>query len=150
MHIGLVLHALALQGLAGSLHVDNNSDHWHLEMSKNYGLKISVANASLALSLEDFHKIFIADQAPFSLDEYHRFAEDRNVSITPWSSSESRQLKFVKSVNLPGLASTRATKTQRIIRFANYGFCVFSSTRCPWECFALSDIEGMMRPCFVV
>lgn len=40
-----------------------------------------------------------------------------------------REIKFFKPVNLPGLASTRGVKLQRLRKFGDYGLMVYSSTR---------------------
>ena len=86
---------------------------------------------------------------------YHEIVKDMNLMLTPWSprhedqgscSKSTRQLKFFKPVNLPGLKSTRGIKHQichylkekgaplplKILQFSLYlgiGLIVCSSTQ---------------------
>lgn len=59
--------------------------------------------------------------------------KDTNIEITKWMKlsdtlGETREMKFFKPVNLPGLASTRGMKVQRMIDFGEEGFILCSST----------------------
>eukprot|EP01036_Dinobryon_divergens_P035258 gene35258-45658_t len=59
--------------------------------------------------------------------------KDSALGLSLWTENEklevTRELRFFKPVNLPGLASTSGLKTQTIRRFADAGLLLRSSTR---------------------
>jgi hypothetical protein len=68
--------------------------------------------------------------------------------MSPWTEighlEYQRDIKFLKPVNLPGLASTRGVKYQHYQRFGDHGLVLSSSTRledvpCA-DCFSVEDI----------
>jgi hypothetical protein len=97
-------------------------------------LKLPVLqDQSLDISLEDFVKLFIAENAPMSFKAYHEQCKDTNVVVTCWEPmsenlGSGREIRFFKPVNLPGLASTRGVKVQRYAKFGDFGLLICSST----------------------
>lgn len=60
--------------------------------------------------------------------------KDTDVALGSWSEMSSslgctREMKFFKPVNLPGLASTRGVKLQRYKHYEDIGIILYSSTR---------------------
>jgi hypothetical protein len=97
-------------------------------------LRISVISETLSINVEDFINLFIDENATKSWKSYHESVGDIDVVSTTWSENVanigcSREIKFLKPVNLPGLKSTRASKIQRCRRFGSYGAILTSSTR---------------------
>eukprot|EP01038_Epipyxis_sp_PR26KG_P007128 gene7128-9727_t len=75
---------------------------------------------------------FIEDNAPHGFKVYQESKNDTNVEESPWSTSEkslARDVKFVKYVGLPGCSTTRGVKVQRLNKFGQQGFILYSSTR---------------------
>ena len=65
---------------------------------------------------------------------YHESVKDSDVVLSPWDTmsptlGSTREMKFFKPVNLPGLASTRGVKLQRYKHFEDIGLILYSSTR---------------------
>jgi len=65
---------------------------------------------------------------------YHESVKDSDVVLSPWDAmsptlGSTREMKFFKPVNLPGLASTRGVKLQRYKHFEDIGLILNSSTR---------------------
>jgi len=99
-------------------------------------LKISVISGDLNISLKDFAKLFIEENATHSYGKYHEEVNDTNVAVSQWAEMSSslgkgRDIKFLKPVNLPALKSTRGVKVQRYRKFGDLGLIVYSSTRYP-------------------
>lgn len=83
-----------------------------IESSK---LKIPVASEKFNISVDMFEKLFVSEDCPEGYIVYHKMMKDENIEVTPWSSQSTslghaREIRFLKPVNLPGLASTRAKK----------------------------------------
>ena len=103
------------------------------EVSKSR-LKITAASGKLQITLKDFCKLFIEENAPYGFKQYHEKVNDTNLDRSAWAETSSsmglvREMKFLKPVNLPALKSTRGVKLQRYRSFGNYGLVVCSSTR---------------------
>ncbi len=97
-------------------------------------LKISVISGDLNISLKEFAKLFIEENATHSYGKYHEEVNDTNVIVSQWTEMSSslgkgRDIKFLKPVNLPALKSTRGVKIQRYRKFGDLGLIVYSSTR---------------------
>eukprot|EP01031_Cornospumella_fuschlensis_P026986 gene26986-32602_t len=97
-------------------------------------LKLSVVNETLSISLSAFESLFLAETAPYGFKQYHESVKDTNVVMSAWSEPSpglgtGREMKFFKPVNLPGLASTRGVKIQRLRRFSNVGMILYSVTK---------------------
>jgi hypothetical protein len=102
-------------------------------------LKISILKDSLPLSVADFHLLFVQDSAVHSWLRYHELCNDEQLSCTQWDKMSTvehsadmgmtREIKFLKPVNLPGLKSTKGVKVQRLQRFDSHGLIISSSTR---------------------
>lgn len=97
-------------------------------------LKIAVATDCLDLSVKDFCSLFLVDGAPYSIRRYHESVKDTNLVLSAWAElspvlGQGREMRFFKPVNLPGLASTRGVKVQRMKRFDDTGVVICSCTR---------------------
>mmetsp|Transcript_9921 Transcript_9921/g.13614 ORF Transcript_9921/g.13614 Transcript_9921/m.13614 type:complete len:401 (-) Transcript_9921:1282-2484(-) len=97
-------------------------------------LKLPVTSDQLDIAFKDFVALFLQDNAPFSIKRYHESVKDTNLVLSPWAELSpalglGREMKFFKPVNLPGLASTRGVKVQRMKRFEDSGAIVCSCTR---------------------
>ena len=97
-------------------------------------LKITAASGKLQITLKDFSKLFIEENAPYGFKQYHEKVNDTNLDMSAWAETSSsmglvREMKFLKPVNLPALKSTRGVKLQRYRSFGNHGLVVCSSTR---------------------
>ena len=97
-------------------------------------LKLPVLTDTLELSLKDFVSLFLADGAAYGIKKYHESVKDTNLVLSAWTElspvlGQGREMKFFKPVNLPGLASTRGVKVQRMKRFEDLGLIVCSCTR---------------------
>ncbi|RYH23415.1 DUF4782 domain-containing protein [archaeon] len=97
-------------------------------------MKLSVVNDTLPISLSAFESLFLAENAPYGFKQYHESVKDTNVVMSAWSEPSpglgtGREMKFFKPVNLPGLASTRGVKIQRLRRFATVGMILYSVTK---------------------
>lgn len=82
-------------------------------------LKNPVTNFTLPISVYDFAKLFILEKAEHNYAKYHEMTKDTNVVPTTWKKTPNdfefeREIKFFKPVNLPGLASTRGVKLQKL------------------------------------
>ncbi|RYH10239.1 DUF4782 domain-containing protein, partial [archaeon] len=93
-----------------------------------------ITEQTLPVSLAAFANLFIEDGAANSYKTYHESVKDTNVVMSGWQSlasdsEKTRDIKFFKPVNLPGLASTRGVKLQKYKRFGNVGLLLSSSTR---------------------
>ena len=118
-----------------------------------------VVQGTIPISLGEYYSFFVDDMAPHSLLKYHETCGDKQLSCTPWekiggalpppsvdkegegegkssgsnadnsSVGMTREIKFFKPVNLPGLKSTKGVKVQRLHRFGPHGLIIHSSTR---------------------
>jgi hypothetical protein len=97
--------------------------------------KIAVlTEQSLPVSLATFISLFVEDDATYTYKAYHESVKDTNVVMSAWqgveaSNEKTRDIKFFKPVNLPGLASTRGVKLQKYRKFGEAGLLLSSSTR---------------------
>jgi hypothetical protein len=103
------------------------------EIKKNK-YKIAVLKGQLNIDLDGFYKNFIEDGCAHSWRNYHESEKDTNLVDEDWthvsnSIGYTKEIKFLKPVNLPGLKSTRGKKVQRFRRFGDAGLFVISSTR---------------------
>lgn len=79
---------------------------------------------------------------------YHELVNDKDVIMSSWTecggNEFQRELKFMKPVNLPGLASTRGIKYQQLRRPNECTFVLNSSTRLEdvpsADCFSVDDV----------
>lgn len=79
---------------------------------------------------------------------YHELVNDKDVVMSSWTecggNEFQRELKFMKPVNLPGLASTRGIKYQQLRRPNECTFVLNSSTRLEdvpsADCFSVDDV----------
>ena len=112
----------------------NDSASFQEEVSKSR-LKITASSGKLQISLKDFAKIFVEENAPYGFKQYHESVNDTNLEISSWAESSSmgyvREMKFLKPVNLPALKSTRGVKVQRYRKFGNYGLCLLYTSPSP-------------------
>jgi len=97
-------------------------------------LKIPVITGEkLNISLKDFAALYIDDGALLNYKKYHESVKDADVVLSEWSAPTSmgstREMKFFKPVNLPGLASTRGIKVQKFRMVEDVGLILCSSTR---------------------
>ena len=98
-------------------------------------LKTVVTSGIMPLSVAEFAELFVEDGAEHSWLAYHALVLDTSLELSAWADMPStllgktRELKFFKPVNLPGLKSTRGVKVQRYRRFGDAGLVVCSSTR---------------------
>lgn len=97
-------------------------------------LKIQVITETLDISLKDFEALFLGDNSPYNFKRYHESVKDTNLVMTQWGEPApglgvGREIKFFKPVNLPGLASTRGVKVQRLRKFGQHGLILYSVTR---------------------
>lgn len=93
-------------------------DSFTQEISKSK-LKNPITNFTLPISVYDFAKLFILEKAPHNYALYHEQTKDTSVVPSLWTKTPndfefSREIKFFKPVNLPGLASTRGVKLQKL------------------------------------
>lgn len=98
------------------------------DVARKVTLRIPVVvNGELPLSLDEFQRLFVHDEAPFGWMQYHQRVKDTNIVATQWIQlTESdcqwrREIKFFKPVNLPGLKSTRGVKLQSLRTFQDKG-----------------------------
>lgn len=121
-----------------SVRVDLTKADWALkyeqELSRVRLKLVVVQDQVLNITLDEFYKLFLDNNAPMSILKYHQMVKDTNLTLSQWETmSQSlgmgRELRFFKPVNLPGLASTRGIKVQRCVQFGDYGLVVCSSTR---------------------
>jgi len=90
----------------------------------------------LPCTLDEFFALFLADNAPHSIDKYQRdMIGDSELTVTPWTAEpdgcHAREIKFRHP--LPnglgvGPPSALAERHQRFRRFGSYGFCLEAST----------------------
>lgn len=98
-------------------------------------LKTVVTSGIMPLSVAEFAELFVEDGAEHSWLAYHALVLDTSLELSAWADMPStllgktRELKFFKPVNLPGLKSTRGVKVQRYRRFGDAGLVICSSTR---------------------
>lgn len=124
-----------------------------LKESKESKLKMTIISGDIDLSLSEFEKLFINEEAPYSYKRYHETVnKDKEVVSTNWLKTKSdgsdeemtRDIQFFKNINLPGLASARGTKYQKVKRFGNSGLILYSSTKMKDvpanDCFSVDDI----------
>lgn len=79
---------------------------------------------------------------------YHELVNDKDVIMSSWTecggNEFQREMKFMKPVNLPGLASTRGIKYQQLRRPNECTFVLNSSTRLEdvpsADCFSVDDV----------
>lgn len=118
-------------------------------------LKIQVVNDTIDISLKDFEALFIGENAPYSFKRYHESVKDTNVVMTPWGEPApglgvGREIKFFKPVNLPGLASTRGVKVQRLRKFGTIGLLLYSVTKLEdvpaADAFSVDDVIAVSPP----
>ena len=100
----------------------------------------------LSCSVDQFHKLFLADNVACSLGTYHEHAGDFDVKETKWESLEGgdfqRQVQYKHPINVPmAPPHGSAEKTQTLKRFEDYGLCVITKA---W----VNDVP--MTDCFYV
>jgi hypothetical protein len=118
-----------------SANTDAGSETSFLSEATKCKLKLPVVSSdTLDVSLENFNKLFINEGAPYGFKQYHEIVKDTNLVLTSWVDESnvqpgqfSRELKFFKPVNLPGLASTRGVKVQRLVRFGDTGMFIHTT-----------------------
>eukprot|EP01033_Poteriospumella_lacustris_P000550 gene550-373_t len=107
-----------------------------------------IKEISLPINLHDFFATFVDDGAPHSYQRYHELVNDKDVIMSSWTecggNEFQREMKFMKPVNLPGLASTRGIKYQQLRRPNECTFVLNSSTRLEdvpsADCFSVDDV----------
>eukprot|EP01039_Chlorochromonas_danica_P010075 gene10075-11151_t len=123
---------------------------FHQELTKGK-MKLQVVNATLDLTLKEFELLFLAENAPYNYKRYHESVKDTKVVMTSWSEPSpglgvGREIRFFKPVNLPGLASTRGVKVQRLRKFGTYGMILYSVTKLEdvpaADAFSVDDLLG--------
>jgi len=131
--------------------VENHEASLEQEFSK-CKMKIMIKQEVLNISLDTFFKAFVDDDAVFSWKRYHEEHADRDIQMIPWTYVSkalgfSREFKFFKPVNLPGVPKTRAKKVQRYRRFGDAGLVLCSSTLV--EDVPAADTFAVEDVCFV-
>ncbi len=95
--------------------------------------EVAIPPTEIPISVGDFYCHFLADDAKHSYAQYHTDIGDSEVVATPWAAADThtptREIKFFKPVNLPGLKSTRGVKLQSVKRYGTAGLILRSSTR---------------------
>jgi len=92
----------------------------------------------LPVSLEQFFRLFFADDAKYSLDFYQdKFIGDRDIDITGWRVVDGvmeRTVTFTHPIknNSLGLgpSESRTSRKQQLRRFGNLGFTIENKTVC--------------------
>jgi hypothetical protein len=126
-------------------------------------LKIAVVTDTLPITVQDFADLFVEDSSEHSWLKFHELEKDRELKCEKWRTwkvpkgskqenaylTKTRDLKFFKPVNLPGLAETRGRKIQKYIRFHEEGLIVCSSTHLEdvpaADCFSVEDVISVKK-----
>eukprot|EP01039_Chlorochromonas_danica_P000762 gene762-827_t len=102
--------------------------------SAKYRYKMGViADQRLPVSLATFARLFLDDEAPYNYKAYHESVKDTSVVMSLWqpvgaSYEKGRDIKFHRSVSIPGISSTRGVKLQNYKKFGDVGLLLCSST----------------------
>lgn len=123
--------------------VTNMQASFDAECAKSKLRVVVSSGESLNIGLTGFIEKFIDDSAPYSLQRHHEVIGDQNMNLTKWTvpvgmggggetkviTTSTRDMKFMKIVNLPGLKQTRGIKIQKCQRFGDKGLILQTSTR---------------------
>jgi len=103
----------------------------------------------LPCNLNDFYQKFLANNAKYSFKDYLISIGDSEIKESPWCEeldgfTSSRQIHYRHPVNAPmAPPSAKATKSQRLQRFEEYGICLETCTQVndvPFtDCFTIED-----------
>jgi VAD1 Analog of StAR-related lipid transfer domain len=103
----------------------------------------------IACSLDKFHDLFLADDAPYSIARFMTGAGDSNVVASCWrtegtSSSKSRTIEYTHPINAPlAPPNAKARKEQRMRRFLDQGISMETDTYVDdvpmTDCFYVTD-----------
>jgi hypothetical protein len=118
------------------MHEDEATENYEAALEQEVSkckMKIMIKKEILNISVDAFYDAFVADDAVFSWKRHHEEHGDKDVQVIPWTYVSkalgfTREFKFFKPVNLPGVAKTRAKKVQRYRRFGDAGLLLCSST----------------------
>jgi hypothetical protein len=110
------------------------------ESAKSKLRLVVFSGEKLKVGFAAFIEKFIDDGAPYSLQKHHELIGDLHMNLTKWTvpvggadtktvSISTRDMKFMKVVNLPGLKQTRGIKIQKCQRFGDKGLILQTSTR---------------------
>jgi len=111
------------------------------ECAKNKLKVVVISGEKVSVGFVEFIEKFVDDGAPYSLQRHHELIGDLNMNLTKWTApvggegdpkvitTSTRDMKFLKVVNLPGLKQTRGIKIQKCQRFGNMGLILQTSTR---------------------
>ena len=125
----------------------------NVQQTKNSLLEVGLESLSIPCSLDDYHKLFLADNAQYSLDYYQKeYIKDRNVSITGWDVgadgvSFHRSISFthpIKNSMGIGPSSAQTSRQQRLRKFPGIGLALENKTVIEGipgaDCFHIQDI----------
>mmetsp|Transcript_16263 Transcript_16263/g.29585 ORF Transcript_16263/g.29585 Transcript_16263/m.29585 type:complete len:527 (-) Transcript_16263:471-2051(-) len=133
--------SLSVEGVEGDNEIESSTDlknEWNLVKSHKYpSFKETALEATeLCCTLSSFHDMFLADDAPHSIESYQQDAiGDTNVLTSQWKLAEdgvtkTRRITFChSSLNPFGPSYMSTTKEQCLRRYGNFGICVVSLTR---------------------
>jgi len=103
----------------------------------------------IACSLDKFHELFLADDAPHSIARFMTGTGDSNVVASCWksestSSSKSRTIEYTHPINAPlAPPNAKARKEQRMRRFLDQGISIETDTYVDdvpmTDCFYVTD-----------
>jgi hypothetical protein len=103
----------------------------------------------IACSLDKFHELFLADDAPYSIASFMTGTGDSNVVASCWktestSSSKSRTIEYTHPINAPlAPPNAKARKEQRMRRFLDQGISIETDTYVDdvpmTDCFYVTD-----------
>jgi hypothetical protein len=145
-----------------------NMEHEWNEILQNPDPSLSIVGVEsvrLECTLDTFHELFLADDAPYALDWYQREKiHDRDVALTRWKPTEnnperssfattnttrkiSRTLTFIhplpKSSALFSVSEAHSTRHQEFTRYGNAGMILTNRTTVSGipaaDCFAIHD-----------
>jgi hypothetical protein len=110
----------------------------------------------LTCTLDEFFALFLADNAPHSIEAYQQSViGDSKLDVSAWSTTDDgfleRIIQFCHPLALGvGPSSAHAERRQRFRRFGEYGFCLETATYVKGviasDCFYVDD-KWIVEPC---
>eukprot|EP00978_Attheya_sp_CCMP212_P015536 scaffold40035_cov56-Attheya_sp.AAC.4 len=133
--------SFSIGGVEGDNEIESSTDlknEWNSLKRHQYPSfkEVALEATELCCTLSSFHDMFLADDAPHSIESYQRDAiGDTNVLTSQWKLAEdgvnkTRRITFRhSSLNPFGPNDMSTTKEQCLRRYGNFGICVVSLTR---------------------
>jgi len=124
-------------------------NNFFMEKRKNNFDEVGFEAILLPVSVDDFYKLVLEDDAKFSVGKFMSDIGELSVECTSWSASIStssrplnRDIHYIHPINAPMAPPTaKARKEQRLHKFGNFGLCMETCT----------FVENVpMADCFVV